>query len=120
MELVREVLWSWNESILNFWSSLVANRVFLNTLQLVAIAGVYVWAKQRGTNVAVIVVGVTAFYVYRYLDGECQRVSAGRNADSLLTQILIIFAILYCCCRNWTLNASPIWRLERMAPAIRV
>lgn len=74
MELVREVLWSWNESLHYYWTTLMSNRLFINTLQFAAIALVYIWAKDRGQNVAVIVVGVTAFYIYRYLDAECHRV----------------------------------------------
>lgn len=74
MELVREVLWSWNESLHDLWTSILSNRLLINCLQFAAIAFVYVWAKERGLNVAVIVLAVTAFYVYRYLDAECHRV----------------------------------------------
>lgn len=74
MELVREVLWTWNESLHNFWTSLLTNRLITNCLQFTAIALAYMWAKDRGYNMAVIVVAVTAFYVYVYLDAECHRV----------------------------------------------
>lgn len=75
MELLREVLWTWNESLHNFWTGCLSSRLLINCLQFASIVLAYCWAKDRGLNVAAIVFAATAFYVYRYLDDDCHRVS---------------------------------------------
>lgn len=118
MELVREVLWSWNESLHNCWTAIVTNRLLANVLQFGAIVLGYLWAKQRGMNVALIVFAVTAFYVYRYLDGECHRVSMlegvfSASAEETKREKLEYSFCLRCLLikfgyRNWTWIALPI------------
>lgn len=75
IDLVKEVVQSWSESVYNAWQSITSNRWLVNmaTLAMFAI-GFYVCRRLK-INVLVVAVSVVAFYTFQFLDAECQRVS---------------------------------------------
>lgn len=75
MDTVKEVVQSWGESVSNAFLALTSNRWIVNvaTFALLAI-GVYV-CRRFQINVLVVTVFVVAYYIFQFLDAECQRVS---------------------------------------------
>lgn len=84
-ERVSEALWSWSEATRHFWhAEVLASRWLVHTIQAAGAVGVYMLARRYRIRVGVLLAGVAAFAVYRYLDGEChRRLEIERMADLL-------------------------------------
>lgn len=101
IDLVKEVVQSWGETVSNAWQSITSNRWLVNIVTLAMFAIGLSVCRRLKVNVLVVAVSVVAFYTFQFLDAECQRVS-----DSVVLWYAFIRLICFYS-RTLRLNVLP-------------
>lgn len=71
---MEQMAQSWSESIADAYAWIV-NQRYLSNLAVVGVAvGCWLFSRRFNFNVIYVALLVIAFYIYQYLDAECQRV----------------------------------------------